>query len=109
MVTDLLQGTNPAASWTLALVVLVVVSAVVWLLLHLVARTAIGIDAGVAEVWARGQRVANNTIHTVKLIEIAAGVEAILQRAGGVAMSAQAIKAHAEACPGCPECFLGRS
>ncbi len=108
MVTDLLTGADPAASWILALVVLVVVSAVVWLLLHLVARTAIGINAGVAEVWERGQRVANNTIHIAKAHEIADGVEAILKRAGGIAASAAAIKAHAEACPGCPACFLGK-
>lgn len=108
MVTDLLQGTNPAASWTLALAVLVVVSAVVWLLLHLVAMTAIGIDTTAAKIWAGGQRVANNTIHIATLHEIAAGVEAILQRAGGIAASAAAIESHAEACPGCPECFLGR-
>lgn len=109
MLIDLLTGANPAASWTFALALLVVASAVVWLLLHMVAGTALKIEAEVAEVWERGQRVANNTIHTVKLIEIAAGVEAILQRAGGVATSAHSIKAHAEACPGCPECFLGRS
>ncbi len=108
MVTDLLGGADPAASWILALVVLVVVSAVVWLLLHLVARTAIDIDAGVAKIWERGQRVANNTIHIAKAHEIADGVEAILRHAGGIAASAEAIKSHAEACPGCPACFLAR-
>ena len=108
MVTDVLAGADPAASWILALVVLVVVSAVVWLLLHLVTRTAIGINAGVAEVWERGQRVANNTIHIAKANEIADGVEAILKCAGGIAASAEAIRAHAAACPGCPDCFLGK-
>ncbi len=108
MVTDLLTGTDPAESWILAIVVLVVVSAVVGLLLHLVAKTAAGIETGVAEVWAGGQRVANNTIHIAKAHEIADGVEAILKRAGGIAASAEAIRAHAEACPGCPGCFLGR-
>ncbi len=102
----LLTGADPAASWILALVVLVVVTAVVGILLHLVATTAIGIRMGVAEVWERGQRVANNTIHIAVLHRIAEGVDAILKRAGGVASSAGAIKAHAEACPGCPECFL---
>ncbi len=106
MVIDLLTGTDPASSWILAIVILVVVSAVVWLLLHLVAITAADIKAGVAQVWAGGQRVANNTIHIAKAHEIASGVEAILKRAGGIAASAEAIRVHAETCPGCPECFL---
>lgn len=105
---DLLTGTDPVASWIVAIVVLLVVSAVVWLLLHLVAATASDIKAGVAEVWAGGQRVANNTIHIAKANEIADGVEAILRRAGGIAVSAEAIRAHAAACPGCPDCFLGQ-
>ncbi len=108
MVTDLLGGYDPAASWILALVLLVVVSAVVWLLLEMIATTAVDINAGVAEIWERGQRVANNTIHIAKAHEIADGVEAILKRAGGIAVSAEAIKSHAETCPGCPACFLGR-
>ncbi len=105
MLIDLLQGADPAASWIVALVVLVVVSAVVWLLLHLVTTTALDIKTGVAEIWARGQRVANNTIHIAKTYEIADGVEAILRRAGGIAASVEAIKLHAEACPGCPACL----
>ncbi len=106
MVTDLLQGTNPAASWVLALVVLVVVSAVVWLLLHLVARTAIGINAGVAEVWERGQRVANNTIHIPLLYRTNALAGELLASAGAIAGATAAIEAHARACPGCPACLL---
>jgi len=41
MVSDLLTGTDPTASWILAIATLIVVSAVVWLLLHLVATTAL--------------------------------------------------------------------
>ncbi len=108
MIGDLFTGTDPTASWILAVIVLVIVSAVVWLLLHLVANTAAGIKAGAAEVWVGGQRVANNTIHIAKAYEIADGVEAILGHAGKIAASAEAIRAHAEACPGCPECFLGK-
>ncbi len=108
MVSDLLTGTDPAASWILAIVILVVVSAVVWLLLHFVATTAVGIKHGAAQVWAGGQRVANNTIHIAKAHEIADGVEAILGHAGKIAASAEAIRAHAASCPGCPSCFLGR-
>ncbi len=108
MVSDLLTGADPAASWILAIVILVIVSAVVWLLLHLVATTAVGIKHGAAQVWVGGQRVANNTIHIAKAYEIADGVEAILGHAGKIAASAEAIRAHAATCPGCPECFLGR-
>ncbi len=108
MLTGLLTGADPAASWILAIVVLVVVSAVVWLVLHLVATTAVGIKSGAADVWAGGQRVANNTIHIAKAYEIADGVEAILGHAGRIAASTEAIKAHAASCPGCPACFLGK-
>ncbi len=106
MVSDFLTGTDPTASWILAITTLVVVSAVVWLLLHLVAATAAGIKSGVADVWAGGQRVANNTIHIAKAYEIADGVDAILGHAGKIAASTEAIKAHAASCPGCPACFL---
>ena len=108
MVSGLLTGTDPTASWMLAIAVLVVVSVVVWLLLYLVATTAAGIKDGAAQVWAGGQRVANNTIHIAKAYEIADGVEAILSHAGKIAASAEAIKMHAAACPGCPDCFLGK-
>ncbi len=109
MVSDLLTGADPTSSWILAIVILMVVSAVVWLLLHLVATAAAGIKDGAAQVWAGGQRVANNTIHIAKAYQIADGVEAILGHAGKIAASAEAIKAHAASCPGCPECFLGRT
>ncbi len=108
MVTDLLGGYDPAASWILALVLLVVVSAVVWLLLEMIATTAVDINAGVAEIWERGQRVANNTIHIAKAHEIVDALDSIRARAGGIAASTQAIRSHAEACPGCPACFLTR-
>ena len=107
MVSDLLTGADPTASWILAIATLVVVSAVVWLLLHLVATTAAGIKSGAAEVWAGGQRVANNTIHISKAYEIADEVDAILGHAGKIAASTQAINAHAARCLGCPACFLG--
>lgn len=93
---NLLTGVDPIASWWLAIIVLVVVSAVVWLLLYLVARTAEQVETAVAEVWEHGQRVANNTIHIPKLYEVAGGVEAILGRAGRIAASAEALKSHAE-------------
>ncbi len=108
MLTGLFTGADPAASWAVALIVLVVVSGVVGLLLHLIAKAAMGIATEVAQVWEGGQRVANNTIHTAVLYRIGEGVDAILKRAGGIAASAEAIRSHAETCPGCPECFLKR-
>ena len=95
-------------SWAVAQVILVVVSVVVGLLLHLVAKAAMGIEIEVAQVWEGGQRVANNTIHIAVLYRIGENVDAILQSAGGIETSAAAIRAHAESCPGCPECFLKR-
>jgi hypothetical protein len=101
-VTDLFTGTDPIASWILALVLLAIVSLVVWLLLRFVARTATEIEVAVAEVWARGQRVANNTIHIAKAHEIATVVERIVGRAGRILANVEAIKAHAESRPASP-------
>lgn len=103
---DLLIGADPIASWSFALAVLFVVTLVVWVLLRLVAVTARDINVTAAEIWQRGQLVANNTVHIAKAYEIKAGVDAILGRAGSILASANAIKAHAETCPGCPACML---
>ena len=108
MLTGLFTGVDPALSWAVALVILVVVSVVVGLLLHLVAKAAMGIETEVAQVWEGGQRVANNTIHIAVLYRIGENVDAILQCAGGIATNAASIRAHAESYPGCPECFLKR-
>jgi len=101
----LLNGTDPIASWWLAVVVLLVVTVVVAVLLHLVINAAKAVDSEAAEVWARGQRVANNTIHIASLYRTSELVDRILDRAGGIAKSATAIRDHAESCPGCPECI----
>jgi hypothetical protein len=103
---DLLTGVDPIASWSFALALLFVVTIVVWILLRLVTATAGNIDTTAAEIWQRGQLVANNTVHIAKAYEIKAGVDAILGRAASIAGSASAIKAHAESCPGCPACML---
>jgi len=105
---DLLNGTDPQASWMLTLVLLFVVSLVVWLLLRLVGKVAHDIDATAAVIWQRGQRVANNTIHIAKAHQIKDGVDAILGRAARIASAATAIKQHAEGCPGCPACLFSR-
>jgi len=101
----LLNGTDPIASWWLAVVVLVVVTGVVAVLLRLVINAAKDVDTEAAEIWVRGQRVANNTIHIASLYRTAELVDRILTRAGGIASGATAIKEHAESCPGCPECI----
>jgi len=101
----LLNGTDPIASWWLAIVVLLVVTVVVAVLLRMVINAAKAVDAEAAEVWARGQRVANNTIHIASLYRTSELVDRILGRAGGIANAATAIKTHAESCPGCPECI----
>jgi hypothetical protein len=104
---DILTGSNPTASWIFALVLLFVVTLVVGVLLRLVINAAGDIDITVSQIWQRGQLVANNTVHIAKAHEIKSGVDAILERAGSIAASVAAIKAHAESCPGCPECMLG--
>lgn len=102
---DLLTGVDPTASWWLANIVLVVVTGVVAILLIAVIRTARAIQAEVAEIWVRGQRVANNTIHIANLHKTAGTVGQILAGTGSIAGHATAIKEHAESCPGCPACI----
>ena len=102
---SLILGTNPIASWWLAIVLVVVVTVVVAILLSMVIRTAAAIDDEVATVWANGQRVANNTIHIAALYKTHEYVQGILGRAGRILGSAQAIRDHAQDCPSCPKCI----
>lgn len=90
----LLTGADPVASWIVAIVLAVVVTLVVALLLTLIIRTARAIDAGVAEIWANGQRVANNTIHIANLHRTHEVTERILGRAGRIAGHVAALDAH---------------
>jgi len=105
---DLISGTNPTASWWLAIVLVAVVIVVVAILLHRIVKVAGAINDEVAVVWANGQRVANNTIHIAALYQTADSVDGILAGAGRIANSAQAIKDHAEQCPSCPRCIWHR-
>ena len=94
--------------WIASLVIFAVVLIVVAVLLTLILRTAKQIRAGVSAIWNAGQRVANNTIHLALLDRtnhIAAG---ILKSAGGVAGATAALAHHASACPGCPDCVIGK-
>ncbi len=48
--------------WVISLVIAIVVLVVVWALLRAVNTVAAEIEAGVATIWAVGQRIANNTV-----------------------------------------------
>ena len=102
---DLLSGADPVASWWLAILLAVVVTGVVALLLSWIIATAREIENTVAQIWAHGQRVANNTIHIAALHKTRAVAGAILERAGRIASSANQIRDHAKDCPGCPRCI----
>lgn len=103
---QIFTGSEPVSSWWTAIIILLVVTGVVHLLLSLIIATAGSISETVKEVWVRGQRVANNTIHIASLYKTNEHVEGILGRAGRIAASVSAITQHAQACPGCPACFL---
>ncbi|MEK9555956.1 MAG: hypothetical protein VW313_08995 [Gammaproteobacteria bacterium] len=92
---DLILGTDPIASWWLAVAVVAVVTLVVAILLALVIRTASAINDEVATVWANGQRVANNTIHIAALYQTRDYVKGILGHAGHILKHSQAIRDHA--------------
>ena len=105
----LFDGSDPIASWWLSIALLMVTTVVVGFLLLQVIKTAAAIKDGVAEIWVRGQRVANNTIHIANLYKTNDAVVAILGRAKRIASHSTAIKDHAETCPGCPSCIWQRS
>jgi K+ transporter len=97
-----------AQVWTLSLVIFAVVLVVVAVLLTLILREARRIHGGVAQIWNVGQKVANNTIHISLLATTNHLAARILARAAGVVAATGELKAHAEDCPGCPGCVLGR-
>ena len=98
-------GEAAALVWWTSLALGLVVTLVVALLLWLIYREAVRIDAVVAGIWDVGQRVANNTIHIPALYKTEAVVKEILATAGGIADAAAAIETHADGCPGCPQCM----
>jgi hypothetical protein len=91
--------------WQVALAVTFVVALVVAGLLYWLHNRAREIDRLVGAIWQAGQRVASNTVHIPQLYGIAEAVEAIVARAGRIATHAGAIEAHAQSCPGCPQCI----
>lgn len=92
------------ASLGIFLVVLIVVAA----LLTLILSTARQIHGGVSAIWTAGQKVANNTIHLALLDRTNHLAGLILESAGGVAAATEVIATHADGCPGCPACVVGR-
>ena len=94
--------------WTLSLAVYLVVVIVVAVLLTMILRTARDIRRGVLAIWNVGQKIANNTIQIPLLVKTNHLGREILESASGVALATLAIKSHAEGCPGCPSCVLGR-
>lgn len=91
--------------WWVSLGLGLVVTLVVALLLWWIIREARAIDRAVAQIWAVGQRVANNTIHIPLLYRTNALAGEILADAGLIAGATAAIEAHARQCPGCPDCL----
>ncbi|CAN5809700.1 hypothetical protein BH23PSE1_BH23PSE1_02600 [soil metagenome] len=85
-----------AGLWSIAIGAALVVTVVVAVLLALIVRTAADIEAAVAEIWIRGQRVASNTIHIPALYRVGERVGEVLTRARRILMHARAIAEHAE-------------
>ena len=94
--------------WLVSLVIYLVVLLVVATLLTLILQTARRIRGGVAAIWTVGQKVANNTIQIPLLVATNQIADHILESAKGVIGATHAIKVHADGCPGCPVCVLGR-
>lgn len=94
--------------WSVSIVILLVVTAVVGLLLTLVLRTASGIETTVGQIWIAGQGVANNTVHIPQLVTTNRYASKILVTAKHIVSGAAAIEQHATGCPGCPMCALSK-
>ena len=92
--------------WWLSLALGLVVSLVVTLLLWLIHQTAGTINGVVSRIWDVGQRVASNTVHIPALYKTNAVAADILASALNINAGAAAIEAHANGCPGCPQCML---
>ena len=92
--------------WWVSLALALVVSGVVALLLRLIHSGALTIEGHVAHIWDTGQRVANNTVHIPTLYKTNEVAGQILATAVRIDAGAAAIEAHANGCPGCPQCML---
>ena len=79
--TILAMSDNQTA-WWITLAVGLVVAVVVWALLELLRRTVKQVEAGVAELWEMGQRVAQNTQTTHLLGTTAARGSELVEEVG---------------------------
>lgn len=93
--------------WIVSLVVALVVAVVVAILLEMIRRTAVDILNGAGAIWTHGQLVARDTVQIVLFLSTTnTVVNQILETAKQIVGAANAIKQHAEGCPGCPQCVL---
>jgi len=89
------------------LIIGLVVIGVVGFLLHLIKSTAKDIDDAAAQIWTHGKLTANNTIQIpIFLSKTNQVVKQIYGTAVNIIKGSDAIKQHAEGCPGCPACVL---
>lgn len=101
------EGTIYTIWWTSIGLLLVVTLVVAWLLTQ-VLGTARRILHVAGDIWTTGKMVANNTIHIPLLVDTNRAAGEILATAQQIVAGAAAIEQHAEGCPGCPQCVLGR-
>jgi hypothetical protein len=93
--------------WIISLVIGLVVTLIVAILLILIRNTARSILTGVEAIWTEGKLVANNTIQIPIYLSVTNQVVAkIYAVAVNIVGGSDAIKQHAEGCPGCPACVL---
>lgn len=93
--------------WIVSLIIGLVVIGVVAFLLHLTKTTAKTIDGAAAKIWTQGKLTANNTIQIpIFLSTTNRVVGKIYESAVNIIKGSDAIKQHAQECPGCPKCIL---
>jgi Na+/citrate or Na+/malate symporter len=95
--------------WWASISIALIVAVVVAILLERVRRTAVQILAGAGQIWTHGQLVARDTVQIKLFLNTTNRVVGqILDTAKQIVGATEAIEQHAEGCPGCPECVLGR-
>lgn len=93
--------------WIISLVIGLVVIGVVAFLLHRIKSTAEDIDVAAGQIWTQGKLTANNTIQIPIFLQVTNKVVGkIYDTAVNIVGGSDAIKEHAEGCPGCPHCVL---
>ncbi len=94
--------------WHLALVMALVVAVVVTVLLAVILNLGRQIEGVAQDIWTVGQRIAHNTVHIPDLAHTNGHVKTILTAAPALIATFEQIRAHAETCPGCPNCILAQ-